>query len=105
MKELLGSIKNKLAGLSIMAQRKRIHLVSMRMQAQSLPSLSGLRIGHCCELRCKSQTHLGSCVSVAVAQAGSCSSDSTPSLGTSVCCGGGPKKQNKQTKKENKPSH
>ena len=34
---------------------------------------------------------------VAVAKAGSCSSDSTPSLGTSTCCGCGPKKQ-KQNK-------
>ena len=43
---------------------------------------------------------LGSCVAVAVAQAGGCSSDSTPSLGTSMCCRCGPKKQtNKQTNK------
>ena len=43
-------------------------------------------------LLCRSQTWLGSCVAVAVAWAGSCSSDSTPHLGTSKCCGGGPKK-------------
>ena len=40
---------------------------------------------------------LGSSVAVAVAQAGSCSCDSTPSLGTSICCECGPKK--KKTKK------
>ena len=38
---------------------------------------------------------LGSGVAVAVVQAGSCSSDLTPSLGTSVCCGYGPKKTKK----------
>ena len=32
----------------------------------------------------------GSCVSVAVMQAGSCSSDVPPSLGTSMCHGFGP---------------
>ena len=34
---------------------------------------------------------LGACATVAVAS--SCSSDRTPSLGTSVCHGGGPEKQ------------
>ena len=34
---------------------------------------------------CRSQTELGSCVAVAVAQASGYSSDSTPSLGTSTC--------------------
>ena len=34
---------------------------------------------------------LRSCVAVAVVGASSCSSDSTPSLGTSICCGHGPK--------------
>ena len=41
-----------------------------------LALLSGLRIWRCCELWCTSQTQLGSQVAVAVAQAGSCSSDS-----------------------------
>ena len=36
---------------------------------------------------------LGSHLAVPVAQAGNCSSDLTPSLGTSVCCRCGPKKQ------------
>ena len=35
---------------------------------------------------------------VAVAVAGSCSSDSAPSLGTSICCGYGSKKQKKKKK-------
>ena len=33
------------------------------------------------------------CIDVAVAQARSFSSDLTPSLGTSICCGYGPKKE------------
>ena len=40
--------------------------------------LSGLRIWHCCELWYRSQTWLGSSVAVAVAQTGSCGSNSTP---------------------------
>ena len=46
------------------------------------PSLSGLRIWHCCELWCSSRVQLRFCV--AVEWAGSCSSNSTPSLGTSI---------------------
>ena len=33
---------------------------------------------------------LRSDLAVAVVEAGSCSSDSNPSLGTSICCGSGP---------------
>ena len=40
-------------------------------------------------LWCRLQTRLRSGVAVAVVQTGSCSSNSTPSLGTSTCCGGG----------------
>ena len=46
---------------------------------------SGIRIQHCCEPWCRSQTWLGSHIAVAMAQAGKYSSDSTPSLGTSIC--------------------
>ena len=42
-----------------MAQWKGTRLVSMRMQVQSLASLSRLRIQLCCELWCRSQTRLG----------------------------------------------
>ena len=45
---------------------------------------------------------LGSHVAVAVAYAGSCSSDSTPSLGTSICPGCGPKKEKKKKKRKRK---
>ena len=71
----------------------------MRMQVQSLASLSGLKIWHCCELWCRSQMWLGSCIAVAVAVASSYTSDSTPSLGTSMCHRCGPKKQKRKTKK------
>ena len=52
-------------------------------------SLSGLRIRRCCELCCRSQTWLGYSLAVTVVEAGSYSSDSTPSLGTCICyrCG------------------
>ena len=66
----------------------------MRTWVRSLASLSGFQHFH--ELWCRSQTQLGSCMAVAVVQAGSCSSDSTPSLGTSVCHGCGPKKIKKK---------
>ena len=44
------------------------------------------------ELWCRSQMQLRSCIVVAVVQAGSCSSDLTLSLGTSICHGCSPKK-------------
>ena len=37
-------------GVPVVAQGKRIRLVSRRMLVQSLAFLSGLRIGPCCEL-------------------------------------------------------
>ena len=81
-------------GVPVVALQKQIWLASLRMQVWSLGSLRGLRIGHRCELWCRLQTWLRSGVVVAVAGAGagSCSSDSTPSLGTSICCEYGPKK-------------
>ena len=39
-------------------------------------------------------------VAVTVAYASSCSSDSTPSLGTSICLGHGPKKSKKTKEKK-----
>ena len=59
-------------------------------------SLSGLRTWCCSELWSRLQTWLGSCAAVAVAVAGSCSSNSTPSLGNSIC----PKKTKKEKKKK-----
>ena len=66
-------------GVSIVAQRKRIQLVSTRIRVQSLASLSRLRIWWCCpELWCGSQMQLGSHVAVAVVEAGSCNFNLTP---------------------------
>ena len=81
-----------------MAQRKQNQLVSMRMQVQSLASISGSGNPRCHELWCRSQMWLKSPVAVAVVSAGSCSSNSAPSLGTSMCRRCGPKKQRKRKK-------
>ena len=58
----------------------------MRMQVWSLASLSGLRSWCCCKLwhrlRCRCSLDLAF---LAMAWACSCRSDSTPSLGTSIC--------------------
>ena len=64
----------------------------MRTQVQFLASLSGLGIWSFHELQCRLQMWLGSGIAVAVAWAISCSSDFTPSLGTSICYGRSPKK-------------
>ena len=45
---------------------------------------------------------LGSGVAVAVVEAGSCSSDWTPSLGTSICFGCSPKKTKRPKKEKGK---
>ena len=65
----------------------------MRIRVRSLAPLGGLRIQLCCELQHRLQMQLRSGVAMAVGWAGSCSSDSTPSLGTSTC---GPKKKKKK---------
>ena len=82
-----------------MAQQNEIWLRTMRLQVWSLASLSGLRIWSCCELWCRLQMQLGPGVAAAVAQARSWNSDSTPSLGTSMCHRCGLKK--KKIKKNN----
>lgn len=65
-------------------------------------SLSGLRIWHCRELWCRSQTQLGPGVAVAVVKVGSYSSNLTPSLGTSICHRCGLKKQTNKKKRKRK---
>ena len=74
------------------------------MCVRSLVSLIGLRIQRCHELWCRSQRQLRSFVAVAVAKASGHSSDSTPSLGTSICRGHGPKKTRKRKKETYKPT-
>ena len=51
-------------------------------------------------LLCRLQMQLGSHVAVAVVQAGSCSSDSTPRLGPSTCGRCSPKRTKKKKKKK-----
>ena len=79
------------SGVPVVAQQKRIQLVSMRMLVQSLALLSGLGICRCHELWCKLQIGFRSLIAVAMAQASGCSSNLTPSLGTSMSCGCSPK--------------
>ena len=74
----------------------------MRMLIWSLAPLSGWRIWYCHELWCRSQIQLGFCVAVAMVWAGSYSSNSTPSLGTSICHGCSPKNTKKKKKKRHK---
>ena len=91
-------------GVLVVAQRSWTQLASLRRQMWSPASLSGLRIRHCYELWCRLQMRLGSCVAVAmaVAKAGSCSSNWTPSLGTSICHRCSHKKWNFKKKKKKK---
>lgn len=63
----------------------------------SIPGpLGGLRIQNSHELLCSLQKLLESGIPVAVVWAGSCDSNYTPSLGTFICCRGGPKKERKK---------
>ena len=61
----------------------RTNIASVMMQVRSLASLSGLNFQHCLKLWHRLPTKLRSGVAGAVAQSGTCSSDSTPSLGNS----------------------
>ena len=81
-----------------MAQRVK-NLTRILEKVGSIPGFSGLVTWHCWELWCRSQTLLRSGVAVAVLWAGSCSSDLTLSLGTSICSRLGPKNQKKKKKK------
>ena len=53
-------------GVPVVAQWKWIRLGTMRLWVQSLASVSGLRIWHCLEMWCRSQTRLGSGIPVAL---------------------------------------
>ena len=77
-----------------MAQGKRIRLVTTRLWVQSLAPLSGLGSG--VSVSCGVGRRRGldlSGIAVAVVEACSCSSNQTPSLGTSMCREFGPEKK------------
>ena len=59
-------ISEKMRGVPVVAQQKRIQLGTLRLWVRSLALLSGLRILHWRELWGRSQTGLGSGVAVAV---------------------------------------
>ena len=63
-------LKDQRKGVPVVAQWKRIWLISMSMWVRSLALLSGWGIQRCRELWCRSQMGLGSCVTVAVASTG-----------------------------------
>ena len=72
-------VNNTYLRVPVMAQPKQIWLVSLKTRVWYLALLCGLRIWCCCGCGAGS----------------SCSSDSTPSLGTPTCHRWSPKKQNK----------
>ena len=96
LKQVMWTIQNLCVGVPVVVQQKWIQLGTMRLQVRSLASLRGSRIWCCCELWCRSQMQLRSCVGGAVPKACSYSSNSPPSLRTSICHGYGPKKEKKK---------
>ena len=77
--------------------------MSVRVQVRTLASFSGLRIRCFQELWCRSQMWLVSGIAMTMASAGSCSSESTPSLGTSIRCRCSCKKKKSKKRKRKRP--
>ena len=82
-------------GVPVVAQWVTNHSMRMRFQSLAWP---WLRIRCCRELQCALQTQVRSGVALVVVSAGSHSSNSTPSLGASVCCRCDPEKQKAKEK-------
>ena len=91
-------LKEKINGVPIVDQRVK-NLTSIHEDAGLTPGLTQwLRILHYHELQCRSQVQLGSGMAVALAYTGSCISNLTCSLETSICCKSGPKKKKQRLK-------
>ena len=83
-------------GVPIVAQQVK-NWTGIREDVGSIPGLTQwVRLQCFCKLQCRSQMWLRSGVTVAVVYDSSCSSDLTPSLGTSICCRHVPKKRKEQ---------
>ena len=93
--------KNTLYGVPSWLSAQKIQLESMRMKVGSLDSLSRLKTQCCHVLWCRSQTQLRPRIALAVAQASSCSPNSTPALELPYASGVALKSK-KQTKKQTK---
>ena len=83
----------------IVVQQKRIQLVSMRIWIWSLAFLSGSVIQCCCELWYRLQARLRFPRCCGCGKASSYSSNSTPSLGTSICHKCGLKKKKRRRRR------
>ena len=85
-----------------MAQWLTIRLGTRGLWFRSLASLRGLGIQCFCGLWCRSRTSLRSCFAASVQWAGGYSSDWTPRLGPSMCCGVALEKTKKQQQQKTK---
>ena len=90
--------ENQVGEFPVVAQQVKNPTSIQEDAVRSLVSLSGLRSRRCRELWCRSHPRLG-ChpIAIAMAKAGSCGSNSTPRLGTSIRCKCGPKKKKKES--------